>query len=296
MGCPVAGGTVEEPIGRRNRRAHDRLARWAASLDDPVERLRAALSFRGAASVAELARYCQLTKESAAALLEAMTADGELAVLPGGAFALERSVSEGADNLLSALAGMHEAQPLLTALPVAEVRDRAGLDEATLAVVLERLGGDIIVEGRTIRAATHEVRLDPALKDAADQLLDCLRQARFKPPFRDGLADAAALSVGDLTKALTFLKDQGTVREVAAGLLYGTEQLDEGLRLLRAVSQKRGSFEPVDAKAALGGISRKWLIPMLEYYDRLGATRRDGNERRLTPKGEQMAKNGIGGA
>ena len=104
------------------------------------------------------------------------------------------------------------------------------------------------------------------------------------------------MSVDDLTKTLTFLTDQRTVREVAAGLLYGTEQLDEGLRLLRAVAQKRGSFEPVDAKAALGGISRKWLIPLLEYYDRLGATRRDGNERRLTPKGEQMAKNGIGGA
>ena len=51
-----------------------------------------------------------------------------------------------------------------------------------------------------------------------------------------------------------------------------------------------------NTQAALGGISRKWLIPLLEYYDRLGATRRDGNERRLTAKGEQMAENGIGAA
>jgi hypothetical protein len=49
----------------------------------------------------------------------------------------------------------------------------------------------------------------------------------------------------------------------------------------------------VDAKAALGGISRKWLIPLLEYYDRIGATRRDGNARLLTRRGEAMAQGGI---
>ena len=44
---------------------------------------------------------------------------------------------------------------------------------------------------------------------------------------------------------------------------------------------------------ALGGISRKWLIPLLEFYDRIGATRRDGNLRRLTNKGRAMAEGGI---
>ena len=69
--------------------------------------------------------------------------------------------------------------------------------------------------------------------------------------------------------------------------------LDEGIRILAAVSKGRGHFEPAEAKKALGGISRKWLIPLLEYYDRIGATRRDGNGRRLTNKGQAMAEGGI---
>ena len=35
-----------------------------------------------------------------------------------------------------------------------------------------------------------------------------------------------------------------------------------------------------EAKAAFGGISRKWLIPLLEYFDKIGATRRDQNRLR----------------
>ncbi|MCZ6786511.1 MAG: SelB C-terminal domain-containing protein, partial [Planctomycetota bacterium] len=61
----------------------------------------------------------------------------------------------------------------------------------------------------------------------------------------------------------------------------------------KAVAAKRGSFEPIEAKTAFGGVSRKWLIPLLEYYDRLGATRRDGNARIFTRRGEAMAEGGI---
>ena len=48
-----------------------------------------------------------------------------------------------------------------------------------------------------------------------------------------------------------------------------------------------------EAKGAFGNISRKWMIPLLEYYDKIGATRRDGNTRRLTNRGLAMVEGGI---
>jgi selenocysteine-specific elongation factor len=205
----------------------------------------------------------------------------------------EAQAADAVAAVRAALEEMHRKRPLVAALPVAEVRDHAGLTEQLMLAAVERLGEEVVAEGRQLRLATHEVRLDPALQQAADQLMGCLADARFAPPERDKLATAAGLDGPALQGALTYLGDQGSVREVAPGLLYSKDLLDEGLRLLQAVAAKRGSFEPVDAKAALGGISRKWLIPLLEYYDRIGATRRDRNARELTRRGEAMAQGGI---
>jgi selenocysteine-specific elongation factor len=225
-----------------------------------------------------------------------MHARGELELLAGGAYVRAADVARAADALREALAALHRENPLLHALPVADARDRAGVGEALLAAALVRLGDEVVLDGRHVRLRTHKVDLDPELASAAERVLGCLAEGRFAPPEADKLGAAAALDAASLRRALTFLRDRGQVREVAPGLVYAKGVLDEGLRLLRAVAVKRGSFEPVDAKAVLGGISRKWLIPLLEYYDRLGATRRDGNARLLTRKGEAMAERGIDAA
>ena len=39
-----------------------------------------------------------------------------------------------------------------------------------------------------------------------------------------------------------------------------------------------------DFKELAGGISRKWAIPLLEYFDAQGMTVRVGNARKLHPK------------
>jgi len=296
IGGGILVASLPGPLGRRDPATVERLARWEACLSDPAERLRTALALDGAATAGALAIRCQLAREAVAALLQGMRERGELAELAGGALVPAGDVARAVEAVRDALRAMHREQPLVEDLPVAEVRDRAGVTEPLLLAALERLGDEVVRDGRQMRLAAHRVTVDPGLRAAADRLLGCLRASRFAPPAKAQLGEAAGLDAAALRNALTWLGDQGAVREVAPGLLYSKEVLDEGLRLLRAVARQRGSFEPVDAKAALGGISRKWLIPLLEYYDRLGATRRDGNARHLTRKGETLAEGGIDAA
>jgi len=296
----IGGGrivtTSEEPVKRKDAARHETLRRWAEALPDPERRLRLALELEGASGAAALAARCQLDREAATRMLEAMRARGELAQLPGGAYVEAQAVERAATALRAALTALHAENPLLAALPLADVRDRAHVGEALLEPALARMGKEIAVEGRNVRLSGHRVDLDPELSRAADRLLASLAGGRFAPPELPKLAAASGLDAASLRRAMTFLRDRGVVRDVAPDLVYSKTVLDEGLRLLRAVASKRGSFEPLDAKAVLGGISRKWLIPLLEYYDKLGATRRDGNARLLTRKGEAMAERGIDGA
>ncbi|MFQ5845206.1 MAG: SelB C-terminal domain-containing protein, partial [Planctomycetota bacterium] len=188
---------------------------------------------------------------------------------------------------------LHRERPLVAALPVAEARDRAGLPDSLLAAALAHLGDEVLSGGRTVRLASHRVRIDPGTARAAERVLGCLQAGRFAPLESARVGEATGLGGEEVEAAFALLTDRGEVREVAPGLRYPKQTLDEGVRLLRAVARRRGRFEPPEAKAALGGISRKWLIPLLEFYDRLGATRRDGNARILTRRGEVMAEGGI---
>jgi len=296
----LGGGRVvsalEGPIGRRAGDRRDRLLRWAEALDSPDARLMTALQTEGPRAAAALARRCQLRPDWTAKRLEALCAAGELSALKGGTFLPAAEVIRATAAVRSCIVAMHAENPLLAALPRAAVRDRAGLDNALLDAALERIPGEVVAEGPTLRLAGHKVELDPELEAAADRVLTRLAEARFAPPSKVRLAEDTGLDATLVARALTFLEDVGAIHEVAPGVAYAKAVLDEGLRLLKALADRRGSYEPVDAKAVLGSISRKWLIPLLEFYDRLGATRRDGNARRFTRRGELLAREGIDAA
>ncbi|MEM8885089.1 MAG: selenocysteine-specific translation elongation factor [Planctomycetota bacterium] len=290
LGGGIVVAALDKPIGRKNKRLHERLARWAAVLPDPDARIRFLLEEEGALPPAELARRSELdlgwVKQRLAEMEDAVS-------LPGGAWTTRATVEAAATALREALAAMHREQPLLATLPISDVRDRAGLDEARLAAALEIVGSEAVVEARTVRHKDHKVELDPETEGAARTVEETLRRARYAPPASDKLGDETGLAAKALRGALTYLTARGALIEVQPGILYLRETLDEGIRLLDRISADRGRFEPVEAKAAFGDISRKWLIPLLEYYDRIGATRRDGNARHLTNKGRSMVETGI---
>ncbi|HEX5136034.1 MAG TPA: selenocysteine-specific translation elongation factor [Planctomycetota bacterium] len=293
----VGGGRIvaaaDEAVRRKDTARQEALRRWAEALGDPVRRLRLALELEGASGAGDLAARARLDRDAATRLLEGMRARGDLAILPNGAYVEATAVARAAQAVRNALETLHRENPLVAALAVADVRDRAQVPESLVEAALARLGDAVEVDGRNVRLAGFKVDLDPELSRAADRLLKCLADGRFAPPEAPKLASASGLDAATVRRALTFLRDRREVRDVAPDLVYSKRVLDEGLRLLKAVAVKRGSFEPVDAKAVLGGISRKWLIPLLEYYDKLGATRRDGNARLFTRKGEVMAERGI---
>jgi selenocysteine-specific elongation factor len=293
----IGGGRVvsrlDGPLGRRDPERRRALVRRAEALGDPARMVRTALDQAQVATVRDLAVRCQLTPVATEEILKRLETESEVVPMWGGRVAPSDAVRRAADALRKALEALHRERPLVAALPVAEVRDRAGLDDALLGAAVELLGSEAVLEGRTVRLASHRVRIDPETARAAETLLGCLEQGRFAPPESSRIGEATGLGGPAIEAAFALLFDRGEVREVAPGLCYPKKTLDEGVRLLGAVARKRGPFEPVDAKAAFGGISRKWLIPLLEYYDRLGATRRDGNARILTRRGEAMAEGGI---
>ncbi len=86
----------------------------------------------------------------------------------------------------------------------------------------------------------------------------------------------------DRTRAqnvLQLLLREGVLVKVADGIIFHASAL-EGLRQKLAQRKRENNSRlSVPAFKELAGVSRKYAIPLLEYLDRAGVTRRDGDER-----------------
>ena len=213
------------------------------------------------------------------------TLSGENGVVPLGREPAT-FVSRGAlDSLRAAtrdmLARFHEENALKAAMPREELRRRlfARAPEAAFEHVLAELveSGDLRLSADAVALARHAVRLTPAEEEARRALLEAALAAGL-----EGLdvARAAAVARQDERLALRtsrLLLDEGLLRRV--GELYvHRDPLDE----LKKEVRRRwppGSRLDVGAFKEITGLSRKFVIPLLEYLDRERVTRRSGNDR-----------------
>jgi selenocysteine-specific elongation factor len=67
--------------------------------------------------------------------------------------------------------------------------------------------------------------------------------------------------------------------KVAEGIIFHASALEDLRRKLAQRKRENNLRLSVPAFKELAGVSRKYAIPLLEYLDRAGVTRRDGDER-----------------
>ncbi|MDT7690583.1 MAG: selenocysteine-specific elongation factor [Acidobacteriota bacterium] len=183
----------------------------------------------------------------------------------------------------------HKREPLSRGLARETLRERVFAHAAPelFRAALKTAGeeGSLVAERELVRAAAHSLELSPA--DAA--LRDCLegiyRAAALEAPTLEEAFAGARREAGGrpehLRKILRLLLDSGALVRVREDLLFHREALE---RLTAALSDYAVAHSPerlidVAAFKELSGVSRKYAIPLLEYFDRERVTRRAGDRR-----------------
>jgi len=146
----------------------------------------------------------------------------------------------------------------------AEVMNRLGLTQDLFEHLLGSLGRYRVVDEFIVEEGKGNVEEHPKVK----RLLELLSEGFMEE--RD------IISSGISKEVLNLAVKRRLVHNVGAHLYLS----DENLNKFVAELQKLGDeFSVQEAKAKLG-LTRKYLIPFLEYLDFLGLTVRDGERRR----------------
>jgi len=288
----IGGGQVLQPVARKIRRRHLELLEHVEHLwtGSPRERALTVAWFGGFAGFtrADLVRGAGLGPEEATALVAELQAGGELIELafgPARKRLLHRAmVEELEQRLLQVLTHLHDEFPLMSTHDRQKVQsqlDYVGDDPLVHAVVerlLQRkvLAGDLHRVGR----ADFKPRLSNNQRKLKDKLIAAYQQARFQPPEPSSFAGQAAGNAASLNDLFDVCVAEGHLVAIAADLFLHADAEAEMRRLVAGKLAEGVGLTVAEIRDLLG-TTRKYAVPLCEYLDRVGFTRREGDLRLL---------------
>ena len=188
-----------------------------------------------------------------------------------------RELRERAANIIDAA---HKANPERRGLELNDLRAQLNpLSPAAFdALMVDLCANGFVRAGSTIARASHRAALPPQLQSAAEKIRAALANKPFDPPSRKDLAPDQHHQ-----HALRFLIEQRQIVEIGDEIILLAESVDQ---MQRAVTEFISASGPATASQLREKLntSRRVIVPVLEYFDRQGFTRRVGDERALAPK------------
>lgn len=191
-----------------------------------------------------------------------------------------RAISTKIENVLIKF---HAEHPQMTGIAKAELKSLLAqpLSPAAFDALVAHLANDgqlLHTEGLISHpsAGTHAKQQEA---QTAESVFEILEKAQLTPPSLSEIASALKLKDKNIQHALTVLEREGRI--ITAGDYHFTRKAADAAKN-RVVEHltKVGSASAADLKEVLG-VSRKHAIPLLEYLDAKGITKRDESQRRL---------------
>ena len=289
----VGGGAVlsAHPRRRTNLKPTDRALLEALSRDDEPAAVRAAVDACDApVGMDELARATGLSRaraeELACALAGGASAGGYELLEAGGARLVARAsvVQRHVGAIENLLLGFHAKNPTATGMSTGALRQLYPhrVDDACFEALLARAqdAGKAVVDGGEVSHPRAGAGARALEAQAAEALLAALRSHGTKPPELPELFAEASVDEKRGGKALAALEADGRARRVGKTYCFCAEALDELWGACRDYLHEHGQATAAELKEAMG-TSRKYAIPLLEHFDAVQATMRQGDVRIL---------------
>jgi selenocysteine-specific elongation factor len=209
----------------------------------------------------------------------------EVAVKPRGTlYVHHEALTEAEERILEILNRLHAQWPLRPSIP----RDRIALlsqtwhDAQVTDAILDRLvaRGAVRSEHRGVALASFSVKLTPGQERLRERLLAAWHEAAFQPPEPLVLCHTLASDETEFQRVVDLCTAQGDLVHLSGDIfLHHEVETRMRSRLERELANGKGLT--VSEIRDLLGTTRKFAVPICEYLDRIGFTRREGDLRML---------------
>jgi selenocysteine-specific elongation factor len=290
----IAGGRVLDPLAAKHRKkditaADAYLDKTSRSEHDDGARLRGLLAAAGrnGLTLSDIRAKTGWPARAASSLIETGKRAGSI-IDAEDRFVDRTSFDELKRLTLDAVKESQDRDPLSKGITRELLRDKVFpyLDASVFRAVtadLER-SGEIRSERETVRLASHIAQLSPDEETLRANLTNYYDAAGFEVLKLDEVLTEAAkntkLNRDRVQKVFRLLVDSGDPVKVTEDFYFSAAAIKELIAKVRKYADSTGDrLIDVASIKDLAGISRKYAIPLLEFFDRRKVTVRAGDKR-----------------
>jgi len=284
----IGGGTIIEALEKKLKRNDERV------LQDAIERAKAVVTER------DFVEYCIKTDENFAAsknevsvrakmlpgpleeILAGLLDEGTILKLNSKQYIHCDTCRNVQQKLLDIVGKFHRSKPKSPGLSTEQLLEAIQLKKDVFDGLVEMLVSQGKLVDRKHRLALPEHR--ETFSDDENKMLHSIeslfKTRPFNPPNYEEIIEHMKLEPAEIQKIIKILLEQEELVRIDKDLFFHREAVEQAREILITYITEQGGLESVKFKYLID-TTRKFAIPLLDYFDRIGVTRRSGYTRYL---------------
>ena len=293
----LAGGIVINPWANRHKRGETHLQdRLDALLTGDTAALTAAYIESSAAfalPIEAIYQFLNVREEQIRNAVERMKTLRALSAEGERLFTTQAKWDRLKLQILESLKAFHAGHPLVPGMDMEELRGklRYTLSPKIFRVVTDALINEKLIarEENLLRLAGHRVQLGGQEKTLMDKIKKLLGEQPLAPPDLKEIEKQTGVPRSRLSEVIRLLEREGAVVRITTDMYFLASSVEDLRQTLRKYLTEKSEMTAATFRDLIGS-SRKYTIPLLEFFDRDGLTIRIGDIRRLksAPNGQKQ--------
>ena len=283
----IGGGFIIDPAAPRQKRFNEKVLNEMAmkeegSLYDVVLHELETNPLQ-ITDIKVLAQKTSSTEELIKAEVEQLLEDEKIIDISGhGRYLSHYGIDLINEQIQNTLVKYHESFPLRPGYPREDMRSRLfkALNPKEFNQIIKYLSEQkkIAVNNNYLLLPGHTPQPGKQEKAVIDKLMEIMYKQPFNPPSLDEMKASAGVSEAVFNEIISYLMEQGLLVKVFENLYFTRTALEKGKQILSDYFDMEKELSLATARD-LFNTSRKYALPLVEYYDRIRFTRRVGDLR-----------------
>jgi len=178
----------------------------------------------------------------------------------------------------------HQTKPLKAGMPKEELKSKfpavhgSKLFNLTINQMIK--DQEVVQDEDTVRLATHQISLGVDQAEIRKKILNAYQENGLTPPYFKELTKTLDIDADRAKDVLMLLIEEGLIVKTKEDLYFYVEAIDALKKRLVDFLKSNGEMTTPQFKE-MTGVSRKFLIPLIEFFDAQNVTIRVGDIRKL---------------
>jgi selenocysteine-specific elongation factor len=279
----IGGGLVLDASPQKHKRFKPEVLDRIKELEkgDPAAPLLQRIRRETAVAHSALEKQAGLAPDTLQAYLDRLEEEEKI-IKTGSLWLDATAVWEWQEKTLAALETFHRANHLVVGMSRAELKNALPKDvpqkvyDWLLAGLAEE--GQLAIHEDLVALASHSPEPKAEEVTQLQKLTTLYREGDFTPPTRKEVVEKTGIKAEQVDRLLAYLSWQGEIVRVDEQLAFHKEHFQRAKEILCRHFREQKTLGAGEFKEKLGS-TRKFVLPLLETFDRLKWTRRMGDDR-----------------